>query len=144
MRTLALLALLGLVSTAAHAEIYRWTDAQGRVHFGERPQQGARQVDVKPQVIERDAQVREREANMQRLQEVRSEERAAEQQQRAEQRARQQAYCERLNSELARYDKRIYWYEEDSSGKKVEVSPDRVREQKMKLQALKRERCPDA
>jgi hypothetical protein len=141
MRTLTLAVLLLLASTAAQAEIYRWTDAQGRVHFGERPKQGAQRVEVKPQVIERDEQVREREANMQRLQEVRGEERAIEQQQQAEQRARQQAYCDRLNNELARYDKRIYWYEEDSTGKKVEVSPQRVEEQKMQLQALIRERC---
>ncbi|WP_373185963.1 DUF4124 domain-containing protein [Halopseudomonas sp.] len=140
MRTIILLALLGLFSTA-HAEIYRWTDAQGRVHFSERPRQGAQQVEVKPQVIQRDEQVRQREANMRRLQEVRGEERAAEQLQQAEQRARQQAYCDGLNNELARYDKRIYWYEEDSSGKKVEISPERVEERKMKLQTLKRERC---
>lgn len=141
MRTLTLLALLGLVSTAVHAEIYRWTDAQGRVHFGERPRQGAQQVDVTPQIIERDEQVREREANMRRLQEVRSEERAVKEKEQAQQQAQQQAYCDRLNSELARYDKRIYWYEEDSAGKKVEVSPQRVEEHKMKLQALQRERC---
>ena len=78
---------------------------------------------------------------MQRLQEVRSEERAREQKQRAERLEQQKAYCDRLNNELARYDKRIYWYEEDSTGKKVEVSPKRVEEQKMQLQALIRERC---
>ena len=141
MRTLILLGLLGIVVAPVHAEIYRWTDAQGRVHFGERPQQGAQRVEVDPQIVERDEQVREREARMQRLQEVRSEERAIDQQQQAQQLAQQKAYCDRLNSELARYDKRIYWYEEDSTGKKVEVSPQRVKEQKMQLQALKRERC---
>lgn len=141
MRTLFLLACLGLTCTVAQAEIYRWTDAQGRVHFGERPQQGSQRVEVKPQIMERDEQVREREANMQRLQQVRSDERTIERKEQAQQQARQQAYCDRLNSELARYDKRIYWYEEDSTGKKVEVSPKRVEEQKMQLQALKRERC---
>ena len=141
MRNLLLFALLLPFALPSHAEIYRWTDAQGRVHFGERPQQGAQRVEVDPQIIERDEQVREREANMQRLQEVRSEERAIEQKQQAEQLAKQKEYCDRLNNELARYDKRIYWYEEDSTGKKVEVSPKRVQEQKMQLQALKRERC---
>lgn len=141
MRTLSLCALLCLCVVPAQAEIYRWTDDQGRVHFGERPQQGAKRVEVDPQIVERDEQVRAREANMQRLQQVRSEERAREQEQRAEQQAKQKAFCDRLNSELARYDKRIYWYEEDSTGKKVEVSPQRVEEQKMQLQALKRERC---
>lgn len=35
--------LLGLLlcGTAAAAGVYQWTDAQGRVHFGDRPQSGA-------------------------------------------------------------------------------------------------------
>jgi biopolymer transport protein ExbB/TolQ len=141
MRIFTLLALCGFLSFSVHAEIYRWTDAQGRVHFGERPRQGSERVEVNPQIIERDDQVREREANMQRLQQVRSEERAVKQEQQAEEQTRQQAYCDRLNNELARFDKRMYWYEEDAKGKKVEVKPDRVEEQKMQLQALIRERC---
>jgi hypothetical protein len=151
MRIFTLLALCGFLSLPAHAEIYRWTDAQGRVHFGEWPRQGAERVEVNPQIIERDDQVREREANMQRLQQVRSEERAVKQEQQAEEQARQQAYCDRLNNELVRFDKRMYSYEEDANGKKVEVKPDRVKpnrvkpnwvkEQKMQLQVLIRERC---
>jgi hypothetical protein len=141
MRIITLLVLCGFLSVSAHAEIYRWTDAQGRVHFGERPRQGAERVEVSPQIVERDDQVREREANMQRLQQVRGEERAMKQQQKAEEQARLQANCDRLNNELARFDKRMYWYEEDANGKKVEVRPDRVEEQKMQLQALIRERC---
>lgn len=141
MRILVLLALLGLAPLSAHAEIYKWTDSQGRVHFGERPQQGAQRIEVEPQVVERDDQVREREANLGRLQQVRSDERAIEQRQKVEQQTRQRAYCDRLNSELARYDKRMYWYEEDADGKKVEVSRARVEEQKMQLHALIRERC---
>jgi glutaredoxin len=36
----ALLALMLLcLGIAAHGEIYRWTDAEGRVHFGDKPQQ---------------------------------------------------------------------------------------------------------
>tara|TARA_R110000782_G_scaffold27615_5_gene69720 strand:- start:57 stop:482 length:426 start_codon:yes stop_codon:yes gene_type:complete len=141
MRIITLLVMCAFLSLSAYAEIYRWTDAQGRVHFGEQPRQGAERVEVSPQIIERDDQVREREANMQRLQQVRSEERAMKQQQKAEEQARLQANCDRLNNELARFDKRMYWYEEDTSGKKVEVKPDRVEEQKMQLQALIRERC---
>jgi biopolymer transport protein ExbB/TolQ len=141
MRIITLLVMCAFLSLSAYAEIYRWTDAQGRVHFGEQPRQGAERVEVSPQILERDDQVREREANMHRLQQVRSEERAMKQQQKSEEQARLQANCDRLNNELARFDKRMYWYEEDASGKKVEVKPDRVEEQEMQLQALIRERC---
>lgn len=53
-----LLLIAALLPTLATAEIYRWTDEQGRVHFSERPVAGAETVKVKPQVVERDAQTR--------------------------------------------------------------------------------------
>ena len=56
-----------LLPSLALAEVYRWTDANGRVHFGERPQAGAVQVEVKPQVIQRDAATVEREARTERF-----------------------------------------------------------------------------
>jgi len=37
-----------LVSTALHAEVYRWTDDQGVVHFSDKSHQGAEKVDVPP------------------------------------------------------------------------------------------------
>ncbi len=44
-RTLLLLVSLG-VATAASAEVYRWTDANGRVHYGERPPVGAERIEL--------------------------------------------------------------------------------------------------
>lgn len=38
--------LLALSALPAHAEIYKWTDANGRVHYSDRPQDG---VDAKAQ-----------------------------------------------------------------------------------------------
>ncbi|WP_390889750.1 DUF4124 domain-containing protein, partial [Leclercia adecarboxylata] len=46
MRALLLTAVL--VPMLASAQIYRWTDAEGRVHFGQRPPAGAEQVNVRP------------------------------------------------------------------------------------------------
>ena len=47
------LTLSCLSSMSVAQEIYRWTDAQGRVHFGQRPQAAdAERVDVRPQVME--------------------------------------------------------------------------------------------
>lgn len=41
--------LLCACSFAAHAEkMYRWVDAQGKVHFSDRPQGNARVIDVRP------------------------------------------------------------------------------------------------
>lgn len=38
---LLLASALALAATAAHADIYKWTDEQGRVHYGDRPAPGA-------------------------------------------------------------------------------------------------------
>lgn len=63
--------VLGLLMLplAAHAEIYKWTDAQGRVHFGDKPKNGqkAQEVEVKDYLPGSDAQTREITERGQRL-----------------------------------------------------------------------------
>lgn len=132
---------LMLLVMPLHAQIYRWSDEQGRVHFGERPVQGAEQIEVEPQVIERDAQVRQREHNLRRIMDVRSEERAAEQLRLTEQRNRQRAQCDDFRHQLAQLDKRVYWYEEDASGRRIEVDRKQVEARKAELTTLVQERC---
>ncbi|MBD2838070.1 DUF4124 domain-containing protein [Pseudomonas sp. JM0905a] len=72
-----LLCCLLLIPAIAGAEIYRWTDAQGQVHFSETPQEGAEVVSVKPQVVERDQATREREARTEKIHDARRQEQAA-------------------------------------------------------------------
>ncbi|MDH4869219.1 DUF4124 domain-containing protein [Pseudomonas sp. BN515] len=72
-----LLCCLLLIPAIAGAEIYRWTDAQGQVHFSETPREGAEVVSVKPQVVERDQATREREARTEKIHDARRQEQAA-------------------------------------------------------------------
>lgn len=44
---IALGAALLLVSAAAAAETYRWVDAEGNVHYGDRPAQGSQEVTIR-------------------------------------------------------------------------------------------------
>ena len=47
METRAILALLGLfLATAATADVWRWVDENGVVHFSDTPVEGAEQIDV--------------------------------------------------------------------------------------------------
>ena len=47
MRNSAILVLLGLlVSGAAHAQAYRWVDDNGVVHYSDRPQPGAEEIEL--------------------------------------------------------------------------------------------------
>lgn len=41
MKTISLLIVTLLLSTAVQADIYRWTDAGGQVHYGDRPPAGS-------------------------------------------------------------------------------------------------------
>ncbi|MFO7704491.1 MAG: DUF4124 domain-containing protein [Halopseudomonas sp.] len=133
--------LMVLLAGPAQAEIYRGVDQQGRVHFGQRPQPGSEAVVVKPQVIERDVQMRRSEDTLRHIMQVRQSERDLEKAARLEQRRRQQSQCDRMGSELAQFDRRMYWYDEDVEGKKVEVDTRRVEERRAEIQAQIRERC---
>ncbi|SQC58106.1 Uncharacterised protein [Pseudomonas aeruginosa] len=42
---------VALMPVLAQADIYRWTDAQGKVHFSATPPAGAQRVEVRPQVV---------------------------------------------------------------------------------------------
>jgi hypothetical protein len=94
-----------LAAAAAHAQVYRWVDEQGKVHYGERPPAGAKASPVQDKLAappgapapkaapdasqqERDFQRRQ----MERQQKEASEQKAA---------ARAKAECERERSRLA-------------------------------------------
>lgn len=48
MRKLCVLSLLFFMMGALQAQIYKWTDSDGNVHFSDQPHQGAEQVDLPP------------------------------------------------------------------------------------------------
>ena len=54
MRSLLLTLLLALSATVLAGEIHRWTDSQGRVHYGDRPPgtAAAQPLELQPNVIE--------------------------------------------------------------------------------------------
>lgn len=57
MRIPGLLILLVLASLAAGAQLYKWTDSQGRVHYGDRPPEDAKKQELKIQVRSYDGPV---------------------------------------------------------------------------------------
>lgn len=112
----SLLILLVLASTPTLAEIYRWTDAEGRVHFGQRPPAQAERIEVRPQVVERDQQTREREARSERFFQARRDEQAQQQQRSAEQDAERQQRCAALKARMARLASGGTFFSADESG----------------------------
>lgn len=129
-----MLGWLLLVAGAVNAGgVYKWVDADGQVHFGDRPpDRGAEQVEVPNNPVapaapdatdpleQQDRLLRAYEAERQERQEREAERRAE-----AEQRARR---CVEARDRLRRYEQAGYLYRLDPSGERV-IASDAEREQ---------------
>jgi hypothetical protein len=136
-----LLCLLLLPGLAA-AEIYRWTDANGQVHFSQRPTAaGAEQVEVKPQVVERDQLTREREERANRFYDARREEQAQASANAAEQQAKRAEECRELRNKLASIPEGRSYYRAEADGQRSYYSDEQVDTARQQLQSRVSERC---
>ncbi|MCY1267933.1 hypothetical protein D3C76_693210 [compost metagenome] len=139
MRILCLCACL--FPLVAAAEIYRWTDAEGRVHFGETPPAGAERIEVKPQVVERDAATREREARIQQFYQAREDEKAAAAQRAAQQQAEVSARCREWKDQLAQLSHGGRYYFKAADGERTYLSDAQVDAARRELNSRLAARC---
>ena len=137
-----LLVVLMLMPAMASAEIYRWTDAQGRVHFAEKPGgAGAEQVEVKPQVVERDAATREREERSQKYFDARRDEKAQAQSRAASSRAERSKECGDLRYQLKQIERDGRYFTTDDKGERSYVSAEEVEAARSRLSSRIAARC---
>lgn len=135
---LTLLLLPGL----ACAEIYRWTDAQGRVHFSEKPgAAGAEQVEVKPQVMERDQATREREERSQKYFDARRDEQAQAATRAASARAERNKECGELRHQLQQIERNGRYFTTDANGERSYISEEEVEAARSRLSSRIATRC---
>lgn len=136
-----LLCLLLLPGLAA-AEIYRWTDASGQVHFGQRPAgAGAEQIEVKPQVVERDQLTRERQERTNRFYDARRDEQAQAQVSAAERQAKRADECRQLRQKLASIPEGRSYYRTEADGQRSYYSDEQIDTTRQQLQGKVLERC---
>lgn len=137
------LTLSCLSSMSVAQEIYRWTDAQGRVHFGQRPQAAdAERVDVRPQVMERDAATREREARSERFFRARQEEQQQQREEQAERQRQRLHACQQMRRELVRISQPGL-FRTDQQGERQFYSDAQMAKARQQLQARVTEQCGD-
>ncbi|PTS83107.1 DUF4124 domain-containing protein [Pseudomonas sp. HMWF032] len=134
---LSLMLLPGL----AMAEIYRWTDANGQVHFSQRPAPGAQQVEVKPQVVERDQLTREREERTSRFFDARRDEQAQASAEAAERQSKRAAECQDLRSRLGNIPEGFSYYRTAANGEREYYSDQQIDTARQQLQRQIAERC---
>ena len=130
-----------LLPSLALAEVYRWTDANGRVHFGETPQAGAVQVEVKPQVIQRDAATAEREVRTERFFAARREEQQQADAISRQAQAKQAQDCQRLRDSQAQLGQGGTFYKDDGKGGRSYYSDEEIDAARRRLSAQVAERC---
>jgi hypothetical protein len=119
--------VLALVATGAVAEVYKWVDEQGKVHYGDR-RPGA---DSDPSLIElpaapsRDADHDERSLRRQRLLdafEVERDERRRAEAESAAARQERNRKCAQVRSELAKLERANIVYTRDEGGARIYMS----------------------
>jgi len=130
-----------LISGLAQAEVYRWTDANGRVHFSQTPAAGSVQVEVKPQVMQRDAATAEREARTERFFAARREEQQQASAATREQQSKQAQDCQRLRDGQAQLGQGGTFYKDDGKGGRVYYSDKEIDAARRQLGAQVAERC---
>lgn len=126
MRVVPILFVAVLSSPLASAEIYRWVDPQGNVHFDERPRPGAEQIEVRPQILERDEMTREREVRTERFFEARRQEQQAANQAASAQYARRKQECDQLRQRLSRLSHGGRYFSADAKGERVYYSDEEI------------------
>ena len=118
---------LMLLPGLATAEIYRWVDDQGQVHFGQRPAgAGAEQVEVRPQVVERDQATRERLERSERFYDARRQEQAEAVAASAQRRAERDAQCRELRQRLAQLPQGRRYFQQEADGERTYYSDEQV------------------
>lgn len=138
MRPVLICCLLCLPPLAV-AEIYQWTDAQGRVHFSAQPGAAtAERIEVRPQVVEHDPAARQR---TQAYFEARRAERAAGQQRLAIEQARRAPECARMRSDLADLQRHGRHFQTLDSGERHYFSEQELALARERLQGLIAARC---
>lgn len=118
-------ALCALMFAApSQAQVYKWTDAQGRLHFSDKApaNQKAHVVDLpapEPAVAVPDVSEQERLARQQRLVKTLEEDRLEKERQKAAaqaERDKRAAYCERFENRLTRLEASERVYRENTDG----------------------------
>jgi hypothetical protein len=135
MRRLRLLAMLVLSLTCAQApaEVYKWFDAQGKTHYGDRPPGSGTEshsIDLPPAPT-RDADHAQRSLMQRRLLEAIEAERAEQQQAEAEAAAakrKNMQECDKAKRDLAAFERANIIYSKDEDGGRIYMSDEERRE----------------
>ncbi len=137
-----LLLCLLLLPGLATAEIYRWVDAKGQVHFGQRPAgAGAEPVEVRPQVVERDEHTRERLERSERYFEARQQERVMASAAAEARQVQRNQECAELRRSLEQLPEGFSYYRAEANGERSYYSDEQLDAARRQLRERLAQNC---
>ena len=144
-RRLLFLVLLS-ATHLAHAAVYRWTDASGQVHFGDRPpaQADSREVPVNTAPIQNDSTARQRHHRMTEFLNQQQQEREARQAQEAsarKQAERAEEACQKLRARMKHMESISTFYDLNERGERVFVSGEENQQIRDRFRAKVQKAC---
>lgn len=128
----------------ANAEVYRWVDENGIMHFSDKPHANATQLNLK---APKPAGIGISQKQLQRRKELLEEfqEKNELKQKQAIKNEKQQAKidsnCTRLKNQLRNYEEADYLFARDKNGEKQNMTDQQKKTEENKLRALIEERC---
>jgi hypothetical protein len=136
--------LLAALSTAASAEIYKWTDEDGNVHFSEKKPADAEAETVQIRYTEPSAEAQEKlQETIEQDQKAAEERLKAEEDQALEERnlAVQQRNCEKARAHLAELQRVVRLFHTDDEGNRVRVGEEERQADIEKMEQVIAEKC---
>jgi len=134
-----------LLASSSHAEIYRWTDSDGKLHFSDQPPEDSlvsEDVSSKMSPINRDSSAEETEKLQQVFQGETVEEKAFHNQQQVQQQQQNQASeraCQGAKNNLRVLKGRVYF--EDADGNEIIVTEEQREQRANQLAEAIRQHC---
>ncbi len=144
----ATLVLCLLFSASTFAEIYKWTDDKGQVHYGEKPTGKASDTSVVPQYYKPPSapapDAKQRLENIRKWTDARQKERQIEKRKKAVQkvkRARQEEKCRRNRNRLTDLERGGRRYRLDANGQREFLSDQEIDAKKNKVREYLGKNC---
>lgn len=140
--SLLIITLFPLQST--NAEVYRWKDKSGNIHFSDKPHSDATQLDIKApepsgigisnKQVQRQKELLD---DFQKKRETKQKQALKDK----KHKAASDNYCRRLKNRLKNYLEVDYLFTRDATGKKQDLSDERKLQEEDKLRVLIAEHC---
>lgn len=144
-KTISLSVMFFLISSSAMAEVFKWTDEQGNVHYGARPPTGqsANQVriDAAPPA---DPYLQQRRENMMKQLDANAEERQEKKKQQAKtakEKAEKKKRCQNARSRLSMLEGHGRVYTTDANGERSYYSSEQLERNREQARRTVREHC---